>query len=150
MDKELQDLENELQALMPKQPTAQLTRRIEAELSPRQRIAWAWVALPLAAAVALLFAFYPEPTTPNLPAPNLVSAPVAEVTTPPVFKPVATQNLLYDAQDNGIVTLADGRKGRQVSRSYVDTVVWRDPQSRASLTWSVPRSEVRVTPISFQ
>jgi hypothetical protein len=150
MDKELQELEHELQALAPKQPTAQLVGRIAEELSPRKRIARTWVALPLAAALAVLFSLYPRAVL-EVPAP-MPEAPVAisDAEAPPLFKPVATQNVLYDAQDNGVVTLADGRKARQVSRAYVDTVVWRNPLSRASLTWSVPRNEVRVTPISFQ
>jgi hypothetical protein len=150
MDKELEDLENELLALVPKRPSAALAGRIEAELSPRKRIAWAWGALPLAATVAVLLSLYSRPAAENPSRAHPPSAPFAEVAVAPVFKPVVTQNLLYDAQDDGIVTLADGSKARQVSRSYVDTVVWRDPQSRASLTWSVPRNEVRVTPISFQ
>lgn len=150
MDDSLRDLEDELAALRPLRPSRRLEQRIAVELAPRRRTNWAWLALPMAAAFAVVFAWQtmgvrqPIEATP-------VESPVTESTqSTPAFKPVATQNLLYAARDEGIVTLKDGRKVRRTSRSYVDTVVWRDPQSNASVTWSVPREEMRLTPVSFQ
>lgn len=149
MDNDLQDLENELAALTPVRPSARLESAIEANLAPRRRNGnWAWMALPLAASLALVFAWQsraPRPVAPPVVEPKVNTSSAASV-----FKPVATQNLLYAANDDGIVTLNDGRQARRVSRSYVDTVVWHDPQSNASLSWSVPRDEVRLIPVSFQ
>lgn len=150
MDDSLRDLEDELAALRPLRPSRRLEQRIAVELAPRRRTNWAWLALPMAAAFAVVFAWQtmgvrqPIEATP-------VENPVTDSTqSTPAFKPVATQNLLYAARDEGIIILKDGRKVRRTSRSYVDTVVWRDPQSNASVTWSVPREEVRLTPVSFQ
>ena len=66
------------------------------------------------------------------------------------FKPVAAENLLLDASDEGYTTLDDGTPVRRMRRSYIDTITWKDPRTNASLTWSVPREEVRVIPVVFQ
>ncbi|MCF7687448.1 MAG: hypothetical protein K9M98_00555 [Cephaloticoccus sp.] len=152
MDKELLELEAELKQLRPLPPSGQLQARIAAELSPRRKISWTWVALPLAAALVLLLALRSNDSVNrgNNAVPLVATVPPPVESNPTVFKPVATQNVLYATQDDGIVTLADGRQARRVSRSYVDTVLWRDPKSNASLTWSVPRREIRITPVSFQ
>jgi len=69
---------------------------------------------------------------------------------PKLFKPVAAQNILLDSQDEGYVTLADGRTARRVRQSYLDRITWKNPRTNASLTWSVPREEVRITPVSYE
>jgi hypothetical protein len=43
-----------------------------------------------------------------------------------------------------VATLPDQTEGRQVRYRYVDTYTWRNPTTKASLRWSVPRDEVRV------
>jgi len=87
----------------------------------------------------------PVVTTP--PAPLLGSAPaVADAT----FKPVSSNKTLYAQTDDGIVTLADGSMAQRYRASYVDTITWKNPQTRASIRWSVPRTEERVIPVSFQ
>jgi len=68
----------------------------------------------------------------------------------PAFRPVAAENVLYAAQDEGLVALADGTPARRVRSSYVDTITWKNPRNNASLRWSVPREEVRVVPVVFQ
>jgi hypothetical protein len=67
-----------------------------------------------------------------------------------VLKPVAAEKVLYAAQDEGLVTLEDGTTARRERLSYVDTITWKNPRTNASLTWSVPREEVRVVPVHFQ
>ncbi|MCB1103570.1 MAG: hypothetical protein H7A44_12350 [Opitutaceae bacterium] len=150
MDDPLKDLETELAALRPVRPGRRLEQRLAAELEPRRRLNWAWLALPMAAAFAVVFAWQTRGVRP-MPESAPFETPAETSAQPtPAFKPVATQNLLYAARDEGVVMLEDGRKVRRTSRSYVDTVVWRDPGSNASVTWSVPREEVRLTPVSFQ
>jgi hypothetical protein len=79
------------------------------------------------------------------------TAPVAQVVTPAAkFKPVTAENVLYAQSDDGLVTLADGSTAVRYRRSYVDTITWRNPNTQASLRWSVPRTEERVVPVSFQ
>lgn len=157
MDEELQQLEAELRRLRPRVPSAEMRRRIEDDLRKPEspRLAWFWTALPLAAAVALAFfvRFQPEPRSASAPVGASLStvATALEPLAPrPVFKPVAVDNLLYAAHDDGIVTLADGSKARRTRKAYLDTVVWRNPHTNASLTWTVPRSEVAVVPVAFQ
>lgn len=150
MDDDLHDFENELAALRPARVSRQLEQRIASELAPRRRLNWAWAALPMAAAFAVVFAWQTAKVGGPV-KPIHIETPESETPKPtPSYKPVATQNLLYAARDEGFVTLPDGRPARRTSRSFVDTVVWRDPQTNASVTWSVPREEVRLTPVSFQ
>jgi hypothetical protein len=66
------------------------------------------------------------------------------------FKPVAAENVLVSARDEGLITLADGTPARRERLHYVDTITWQNPRTNASLRWSIPREEVRVIPIAFQ
>ena len=66
------------------------------------------------------------------------------------LKPVAAENVLISATDEGLVTLDDGTQARRERLQYVDTITWKNARTNASLTWRVPREEVRVVPIAFQ
>lgn len=152
MDDELLTLEAELKRLSPLPPTPGLAAQIAAELRPRRRAAgaaaWFWgIALPAAAAVAVLIA-KPWRWTERVPlaTPATAEARPAEA----VFKPVAVENVLYSAQDEGIITLGDGTAARRERLRYLDTIIWRNPHTNASLTWTLPREEVRVIPVSLQ
>jgi hypothetical protein len=72
-----------------------------------------------------------------------------QATAAPKFKPVTAENVLLAQSDDGLVTLADGSQAVRVRSSYVDTITWKNPSTKASLRWSVPHSEVRVVPVSF-
>jgi hypothetical protein len=63
---------------------------------------------------------------------------------------VSSDKTLYAQSDDGVVTLADGTTARRYRSSYIDTITWKNPQTQASLRWSVPRTEERVIPVSFQ
>ena len=177
MDDELHRLETELQHLRPAAPSPALLARLERELAtngsagvspaagqmagrssapPRLvPVRWFWVAamaLPAAAAVALLFTQRAReqslPPTGFAPAPSDVTpGRVAGETSS--FKPVAAENVLVSARDEGLVTLDDGSPARRERLQYVDTITWKNSRTNASLTWSVPREEVRVVPVSF-
>lgn len=155
MDDDFSQLEGELKRLRPRAPSALVAHRVERSLRPRLSRHRLWWMLPLAAAAAVALALRPgRVAAPGDLAQTGAVAPTPSLENPPapsaVFKPVAVENVLYAAHDDGVVTLDDGRTARRTRRSYVDTVLWRDPKSNASLTWSVPRSEVVVTPVSFQ
>jgi hypothetical protein len=62
---------------------------------------------------------------------------------------VKAANVLYDLQDEGPVLLEDNTPARRIRARYVDTYTWKNPATKASLKWSVPRDEVRVLPASF-
>ncbi|MSU23602.1 MAG: hypothetical protein EXS32_07235 [Opitutus sp.] len=149
MDDEIQSLEAELKRLRPAGPSRDLLARLGRDLAPAARSPaprwWLWAgALPIAAAIAVAFtlAARREPAVP--PPPRVAAMP------PAVFQPVAAENVLYAAQDDGPVTLADGTSARRERLSYVDTITWKNPRTNASVRWSVPREEVRVVPVSFQ
>jgi hypothetical protein len=175
MDDELQQLEAELKRLRPAAPTRDFLARMEREFAtpapepmPVRRVAplwWFWVsALPAAASLALMITFAVRtrtqsvesapPSDPNpvaaVTAPNTEPMPSRALESPATFKPVAAENVLYAAQDEGVVTLADGTPARRERLNYVDTIVWKNPRTNASVRWTVPREEVRVVPVKFQ
>ena len=144
MDNELHELESELKRLRPVAPSPALAVGVGRALTAPRRNYWAWTALPLAASLAGLALLRDRPAPPvTRPAP----APAGAVA---VFKPVSAENLLYAQRDEGLVTLADGTTARRYRSSYVDTITWKNPRTQASLRWSVPRTEERVVPVSFQ
>ena len=159
MDEELQQLETELKKLRPAPIPAALHSRLQHALGPavapelaavvpgpRGRLHWWWAAaLPAAVAIVLVFSFKLRNQPPV--APLRDPAPVAAAGG--MLKPVAAQNVLFSASDEGLVTLDDGTPARCERLHFVDTITWRNPRTNASLTWSVPREEVRVVPVSF-
>lgn len=160
MDDDLLKLEAELKSLRPAAPTRDFLARLEREISapaqlpePIHRPSRAWwiaaAALPIAAAIALTFVV----TARRNQAPAGVPVEIAAIQPPaaPVnFKPVAAENLLVAARDEGLVTLDDGTPARRERFNYVDTFTWKNPRTNASVRWSVPREEVRVVPVVFQ
>ena len=142
MDEELKNLEEELRQLRPHRPSPEFVRRLESAVVKPHRAArrWMlWIAFPAAAALGWLAL--------DVETPNFTAAKPAFTAS---FKPVAAENLLLDASDEGYTTLDDGTPARRVRRSYIDTITWKDSRTNASLTWSVPREEVRVIPVVFQ
>jgi len=157
MDDELQSLETELQCLRPADPSRALLTRIGRDLAPpaiaRPGFAWRWRwlgALPLAAACVVVWLQLSRP--PVSPTANAVQKPLTEVAADEsaLLKPVAAENILVAARDEGFVTLADGTPARRERREFIETITWRNPRTRASLTWTVPREEVRVVPVVLQ
>ena len=152
MDEEDLQLEAELKRLRPRALAPAVEARVAAGLAGRRRVAigW-WVALPLAAALALVVVPWRQaPDADHVPLSAAIAPDPLPASPPDEYKPVAAENLLYAARDEGVVTLADGVRARRLRRSYVDTITWRNPRTNASLTWSVPRDEVRVVPVNFQ
>ncbi len=160
MDDELKNLEAELKRLHPSPPSPVLVARVEralAEAPARRGLAdvhWLWVAaLPAAAAIALLFTSASSERGVVAPAEALAGtagSAAASVAEEQPLKPVAAENILVSAADEGFVTLRDGTPARRERLQYVDTITWKNPRTNASLTWRVPREEVRVVPVSFQ
>ena len=146
MDDELLKLESELRSLRPLEPSQDLRNRLGRAFSGTHSIArpfrWSWLALPIAAGLAI--AFVADRPVGKPPAFDAVPA------SPTAFKPIAAENLLLDSRDEGYVTLSDGTPAHRSRDRYLDTITWKDPETNASLTWSVPREEVRVVPVAFQ
>lgn len=148
MDDELRKLEAELQRLRPVMPRAALREKLERQLGRRSRGVRRAVVIPWLAAAAAVWALVmvsQRERPAEVPAP----APAVSETTAR-FKPVAMRNVLLETRDEGYVTFADGSPARRVRATYLDTITWKDPRTQASLSWTVPREEVRVMPVLFQ
>jgi len=165
MDETLQELENELERLTPRRPSAGLMRSLEHELGPGTAVesaprysaattlrSWKWASWSLAGAAAIIAVLVMLQTS-RQPA----HAPTAVADTQPVapkapvnrYQPVRASSVLYDLKEDGTGTLPDQTEGRQVRYRYVDTYTWKNPATNASLRWSVPRDEVRVVRASL-
>src|SRR4051812_24685102 len=126
MDNEFEQLEAELKSLPLATPSAALRERIAADLAaPRRRapapIVWFWAAaLPAAAALAIGIgtAMRRDLSPPIEPRRGAVAASDH----PPVLKPIAAENVLYSATDEGLVTLEDGTRARRERLNFVDTI----------------------------
>ncbi len=165
MDNSLEELENELGRLSPRRPSARFLDRLEHELGPvtpapaARRYAsatslrsWKWAGWSLAAAALLIAVQFPR--KPGAVNPMPAATPVVATTVPaaaPVnrYEPVKATSVLYDLKEDGVATLPDQTEGRQVRYRYVDTYTWRNPATKASLRWSVPRDEVRLVRASL-
>jgi hypothetical protein len=161
MDDEMKQLEEELRALEPAGPSHDLAARIERGIglkpaSKRSVVPGWWIALPAAAAIALVWTQLPAPPSHVGIRPETVErdpaqrAAAALVPAADPLKPVTAENVLISATDEGLVTLDDGTRARRERLQYVDTITWKNTRTNASLTWRVPREEVRVVPIAFQ
>jgi hypothetical protein len=164
MDDELNAFETELKRLRPAAPSVELAARVGRALAepvsdnggPARRAGWPWRLLwPAAAVLAFGAVWYSgRPAPDRVPAAAIAGSPLS----PPspvaaadeALKPVAARNVLVSARDEGVVTLDDGTVARRERLYFVDTITWRNPRTRASLEWSVPREEVRVVPVTFQ
>jgi len=166
MDEGLQELENELKRLSPRALPDTLVQGIEGELGPvrRQRRyttatslrSWKWAAWSLAGAAALAVGFFainssssPVPITPSASVEPLAVAAPATASSANRYEPVRASSVLYEMKDDGLATLPDHTQGRQVRYRYVDTYTWKNPATKASLKWSVPRDEVRLVQASL-
>jgi hypothetical protein len=157
MDNELENIETELKALRPAAVSHRFVQRVARALENEERsrrrtlasIHWLRIGLAsAAAAAAVLLLQAPTASLPRREAGSIGwgSAPREDAE----LKPVAAEKLLVAAQDEGLVTLQDGTPARRARLRYVDTITWRNSRTNASLTWTVPREEVRIVPVVFQ
>lgn len=149
MDESFSDLERELQLLRPAKPSAALASRIEAQMRNQRRHVTGrltWLVLPIAAAAVFIFSMRNSSDASS----DRVATGTGGAPKPAVFQVVGSENVLLNAQDEGVTTLPDGTPARRVRETYLATVVWKDPKTEASLQWTMPREEFRIIPISLQ
>jgi hypothetical protein len=111
---------------------------------------WRWQSADASGASApqaLTPAPAPQPTA--VVAPETAESSRTALAAADTYRPVKAANVLYDLQDEGPVLLEDNTPARRIRARYVDTYTWKNPATKASLKWSVPRDEVRVLPASF-
>lgn len=145
LEAELAELEAELRRMHPAPVPARLTRRIAESVAAedgsgrrRRALLWGAFALGTAAAAAILIVSHGR-------TPRSLAAPPGSL-----FKPVSAEAVITSARDAGEVILGDGTRARQIDESVVDTITWKDPSTNATLTWSVPREQVQLVPISYE
>ena len=141
MNDDDENLEAELQRLTLRTPSRRLEDRIAAELAcasapPRQAPSplfptWKWAAIltPLATAAAFAIVFLHRPAD--------------------ELQPVSVANVLYDTEDEGVVTMEDGQPAQRVRLRYIDTIIWANSRGGTSLQWSQPRDEIQLLPLTY-
>ena len=169
MDNEFAELEAELLRLTPRRPGPALKNRVadsldlvtptDAITAPRRReqgryttatswSSWKWANWTVAAALVAVMAFWTarQPVGPI--ETEVMTGPIAAVTSPPELRPVKAGRTLIGSRPDGVVELADGSTVERVRDFYVDTIVWRDRAGRAQLRWDVPQEAVRYVGLS--
>jgi hypothetical protein len=141
------ELELELKQLKPRRVSAQLVESIGRELersrgTPVERLAFQRLAGWACAALLMVGMFWASlQTRPGFPA-SMASAK-------PELKPAGATTVILQADDEGLVTFADGSAARRYRIRALDTYTWTNPSTNASLRWTVPREDVRVIPVSI-
>ncbi len=172
MNDPLADLESELRRLRPRRPSPELELRLEhalgeeagpaePEARPIPRVRWwqaRWSRWGTASALAglaaglLVVLLRPgsdagsaRPAGGSRPA-QAATAP-AQRPQPAIFEPVAASNFVYASFDQGMTLLRDDWPARRVQDCSVDVYLWRNPQTNASVRWTVLREDVRLVPV---
>lgn len=165
MDESLLELENELKRLRPQSLPDPLWQRLERDLGlarPARRYttatslrSWKWARWSLAGAAAVALAFVaialwrPSVSSPTAPLASIAAPAPRPAAIANRYEPVRASSVLYELKDDGLAYLPDKTPARQVRYRYVDTYTWKNPATKASLKWSVPRDEVRVVQASL-
>lgn len=170
------EIEDQLRALSPGAPSADLASRIERQLTdlppvrtagviarpartPRgwrwlRDLGWAVAGATAALALATWFAQAQKSTTPTTrsvvantaPAPVLVAAAVDDQ----AFEPTeATRELVSVKNSNEVLDTEDGPV-REVRYTYLERLAWAHPGTGARLEIEVPREDVYLLPVSLQ
>jgi hypothetical protein len=78
---------------------------------------------------------------------SLGNPPPATAATPGQLIPTGAANQILNTSDEGLVQLDDGTTARRYRIRSIDTITWKDPASKASLQWNLPREDVRIVPV---
>ncbi len=179
MNDDFSNLEAELKLLRPRRPSEQLRERLGEFLTAETRSAqrgsskgrrmgepsllaflrrlWRsllWSSLATAAVIAMVIVLRqsrsdPKPTASSVAANSVPAKQLPGPVGQPRFKPIAAERVIFSSQREGLVTLSDGTVAQRVRQLSVDTYTWQDPKTKASLSWSIPREDLRIVPASF-
>ena len=158
MDEDLKAIEEELHRLRPRAPSPRLLAALDRELGPATpapvrafpaRRIWAWAAAAVVVLGAAGLVLQVAEVSPAVVGNVAADERAADLSPVEGYTPVAAERTIYASADEGFVTLADGTAARRVRNQFVDTIVWRDASSNASVRWSVPGEEIRLLPASF-
>jgi hypothetical protein len=147
---EFADLERELRALSPRPVSpavlGAIGRSLDGPAAPAVARAPFWVTAPVAAALVAAVAWLAAPKPSLAVADGRATSPNSSAR---VYKPIATEAVLYSFEVGSLVALPDGSPARTVRNRYMDTIVWRNAETNASLQWSLPRDEVRLVRVEL-
>lgn len=179
MDEPLLEFEEELKALTPRRLESRLMDRVASELNApmvvnssvqpnrasvaKHFVVSRWMssgAIGIAAALAVVAVITLSskneksirPVTPGISATELIpvqNKSAGSLLSDNAYQPIAAANVLYEMKDEGPAVVKGENSERRVRYRYVDTYTWKNPRNNASLTWSVPRDEIRVQPAQF-
>lgn len=134
-DNELHALESQLRRLRPRASSEFFEARLEAALETRRPRAGfallrAVAAAGFAAGVAWLAALSPEMSAVDRVA----------------LRPLAAEEVLQSARDEGLVTLDDGTTAQRLRLRYLETLSWSG--GGRTLTLMAQREELRIVPVT--
>ena len=156
------DLENELRALHPAAPSADLKNRIAADFAalsasaaPRPQPVHEsllarilrplfWASAGAAAAVAVMTLNAPPPAA----VPQLAATPVRDNAAD--FSSPETTRELLGAEQSEVRYVADQGPVREVRASYLEHHTWTDPRTGGRVEIAIPREDVFLQPIAMQ
>lgn len=178
MTEDFSRLENQLRALRPVAPSADLETRLADALReplPRSRGWWEWlgfhhpmaafgwgIVVPAAAAAMAITLFHLAVVVPGASDTRRSSARDARLTGNPSStetRPAAGEfasdvqdgnasSVLYETSDEGVVLTGMQQPAHRVRYRSEDTLQWRNPRTGANIEVSYPREEIVLTPIS--
>ena len=166
------DLENELRALRPVAPSANLEERIAADLAPREIVAapscavrvptagvlartattnpfaqWlrglGWAVAGAAAVVALVI-FFQKADRPVTPQIATAEEDAG------AFVPAESERELVDADDSGILYVEGEEPVRALRFHSVERYAWINPETGARVEVEVPREDLVLMPVAMQ
>jgi hypothetical protein len=166
------EIENELRALRPLPPSAELMKRVTAELETdgatagrepenivrpvRYAFAWSAIGVGLAAAAAVMILLrVHSPVAPtndqNLAASSPSSRIPATALNSAQYIPEGATHVVYRTQDEGILfPRGSDNPVRRFRSSGRETLQWVNPKTGASLRVTYPSEEVQLIPVSGQ
>ena len=153
-----EDLEKELAALKPAEPTPTLAVSIEEQLDeekPAQQntLIRFWPVLALAAAACLaIILVRPASESDNVDTPELVQqSPILPETDDPFsnYEAVEAEQRLIEAIDDGVVMVVDNEPVRRLRYQFIDSVTMVNQSDGSVFTMEIPREETLFVPVTL-
>ena len=155
-----EELEKELAALKPVEPSNQLETHIQKQLDAEEAPSgtlirlWPWVAVAAAACLALVLILRND--SPGV-ASDLAQNGIAEdsnsndpLTDPFAdYEPVEAEQRLVEAIDDGVVLVIDNEPVRRLRYQFIDSVTMVNQTDGSVFTMEVPREETLFVPVTL-
>ena len=153
-----EDLEKELAALKPAEPTPTLAVSIEEQLEEEKQaqqntLIRFWPVLALAAAACLaIILVRPASESDKVDTPELVQqSPILPETDDPFsnYEAVEAEQRLIEAIDDGVVMVVDNEPVRRLRYQFIDSVTMVNQSDGSVFTMEIPREETLFVPVTL-